>query len=811
MLSSYFKIALRNLQRHPGYTAINVFGFSIGLACCLFIALYVRHELSFDRFHEKADRIYRLVVDANIGSQEIQAPLSSAPVADALFYTFPEVEHVARIFRSEFLGAEGVTVERDEHRFIESRFYYVDSTLFDVFSFELIHGEQATALTEPNTVVLTEETALKYFGVRDPLGEVLRVNDEQEYTVTGVVANVPSTSHWQFDFIASLSTLPVANEVNWFGNRFSTYFVLHEGADIRALTEKIRGFVKTNVGPELQARMGVQIEDFLAKGGRYNYVPQALTDIHLHSDLSYEIGTNSDIRYVYAFLVVAFLILAIAAFNFTNLATARSASRFREVGVRKVLGSNRNQLMAQFLMESLLLCSLAMATAVGIVWASLPSLNTWLGTSLTIPFDVLWFGLGVGAGVVVVGLLSGIYPAFYLTAFMPATVLKGVMKRGTNGQRMRSSLVVAQFTISMVLMATTGLVYQQIRYVQDQKMGFDSEHVVIVERGGTANQQSEAFKMEVERLPEVMSVSAMENIPGRVMGDDAFRTPEAAADDFQIAWVLMADSDVVETLGFSLIDGEGFSPDVNAESPRMLVNQAAAQLFDWEFPLEGQLTSPFGGENDMGRVYDIVGVVEDFHFQSLHEKIKPLVIELSNDLDMEFMAIRLQGGRINEAINSIEAVWNTFYPGEPLALNFLDQQVDNLYRADRQHGQLLSVFAGLAIFIACLGLFGLAAYMTEQRVKEVGVRKVLGASVSSIVVLFSFEFLKHVALAFLIGIPFALYAMEQWLSRFAYTVEISWTLFAVTGLVAMAIALVTISYHAIHAALTNPVDTLKYE
>ena len=812
MLSNYIKIALRNLLRHPGYASINVFGFAVGLACCLFIVLYVQYELSYDRHHEHADTIYRITLDAHVGGQEIIAPLSAPPLASSLINDFPEVEQATRIFRSMFVGDEEVAVEYKENQFIESYFFYVDSTFFDVFTYDVLQGETDDLLTEPNTVVITRSTAKKYFAGQQPIGEVLRVNNHTEFRVVAVVEDPPAASHFRFDFLASLVTLPFGQSTNWFTNPFSTYFVLNEDADLELLEAKLAAFVKAQVAPQMKDILGVSLEDFLASGGRYQYGVQPLTDIHLHSNLSYELLPNSDIRYVYTFSIIAALILLIASFNFMNLATARSANRSREVGVRKVLGSNRHQLVLQFLMESVFMCILAMSIAVSVVASLLPVFNTWLGIDIALPMQSLGFIGLLSLSVLAVAVMSGLYPAFYLTAFRPASVLKGALKTGVKSGRLRSGLVITQFMISIVLMTTTGLVYQQMQFVQNKKLGFDQEHVLILDRGATAtNQNAASFKRELENLPDVVAAAGLDNVPGKIMNDDVFKIAGSDGDDLKVLWVMHADGDIVETLDIQVTMGEAFNRDASRDSLVLILNETAESLYAWDYPIGQKLESPFVEPDAPPRVYDVAGVVEDFHFQSLHESIKPLAIELTGQTDLEYMAIRIAPGSIPDAMAAIESTWNTFYPGEPFSVIFLDEQVNQLYRTDIQHGQLLSLFAGLAIFIACLGLFGLAAYMTEQRIKEVGVRKVLGASVSSIVVLFSRDFLKRVLIAIFIGIPISYYAMEQWLDRFAYRTDISWEVFVIPGALALLITLGTISYHAIRAAFLNPVDTLKYE
>ena len=808
MLKNYLTIALRNLRRQSGFTAINIAGLSIGLACCILIMLFVRDELSYDRFFDDSDRIYRVAIDGRIGEQEILAPVSPAPLIAAFEESFPEVEVAARIFRSEFHGAEGVLVGYGDHRFIEKRLYYVDSTFFDVFSYTLKSGNPTTALSAPNSIVLTETTARKYFGTVEAVGQVVRIDNQFDYRVTGVVEDPPAQTHWKFDVLASLVSLPISNSTRWLGNPFSTYFLLREGHNAADLEVKLGEYVDRIVGPQLLEVFGMSMEQFSASGGRYRYYTQPLTDIHLESGLEYELGVNSDIRYVYTFIAVAFLILSIACFNFVNLSTARSARRAREVGIRKVLGSGRRQLTIQFLGEALVLCSMSMVLALSLVQGILPGFNELVGKSISVPYSQGYFLPLIAGFTLVVSLLAGVYPAIFLTSFKITHVLKGKMLTGGTSNRFRSSLVVLQFAITIALMIGTAVVFQQIGYTQTKRLGFDKEHVVVLDRGMALGQQRDAFKQELLAMPGVVSASSVDNLPGSTMGDDSFRAVDAPADQLKLTWMLYADDDVIETMGMNIVDGRDFT---QGDSAVLILNRTAVEMFGWDNPVGKQIASPFAGANMPDRIYDVVGVVEDFHFESLHEEIRPLAIELASGYVPEFLVVRVGPEDVAATLEAIETSWQEFVPREPFSYSFLDNNLETLYRTDRQTGRLIGIFAALAMLIACLGLFGLAAFMAEKRVKEVGIRKVMGASTAGIVGLFAKEFVWLVSIAFFIAAPMAYFAVNRWLESFAYRIDINASIFVATGALAMLIAFLTVSYQSMRAAQSNPVEALRRE
>lgn len=806
MLQNYVKIALRNLTKHKGYTFINVSGLAIGLASCVFIFFFVTDELSYDRFHTHADRLYRVALDAKLSETELAAPIAPAPMAMTVMEEFPEVETAARLFT---FGGER-WLRQGDRRFLEDGVVLADSTFWDVFTFPLIEGDPETALKDPQTIVLTETMADKYFGRTDIVDETLYFQDTTAFRVTGVLADLPSNSHLDFDFLVSMTTDPNANSTFWVSNNYMTYLVLHPEASPEAIHAKFPDLIEKYAGPQIQQFMGGPYEDFLAAGNYLNYRLQPVTDIHLHSDLQFEVATNSDIAYVYIFTAIGIFLLLIACINFMNLATARSANRAKEVGMRKVLGSSRRQLVQQFLSESMLLSVLAFVLAVGLVALMLPVFNDLTGKEISMAIfrnPMLWslmilFSLSVGA-------LAGSYPALFLSGFRPAAVLKGELQAGAKNSVLRNSLVVLQFSISIALIVGTIVVYNQLDYVQNQSLGFDKEHVVVVQQAGVLGGQQETFKEALRQSPKVLTAARTAQVPGGLIGQNAYHPEGAAREETRVAGFIFADMDLVETLDIAMAEGRPFSHDFSTDSSAYVINEAAVASFGWTDGVGKKIAQP-GGPNGQIVEGEVIGVMKDFHFRSLHDPIGPMVIQVGN-FPMANILVRIEGGDIAQTLGFMEQTWNEFVPNQPFFYSFLDDDFDALYRAEQQLSGIFTGFAMLAILIACLGLFGLASFMTEQRTKEIGVRKVLGASVGQIVFLLSKEFTKLVGVAFVVAAPAAYFAMDWWLQDFAYHTPLGVGTFILAGVLALFIAWLTVSYQSIKAAFANPVDSLQYE
>ena len=810
MLKNYFKISIRNLKKHKAYTFINVFGLAFGMACCIAIALFVQDELKYDRFYDNADRIYRVALDMSLQGQEIHTAYTSRPLGPTLRTDFPEVEHATRLWYDPY---GSMVVRYKDQRFPEEAVFFADSNFFDVFALPFVQGDPQTALREPYAIVLTASTALKYFGQDDPMGQVLTLREPSdrdlfEYTVTGVMADLPEQSHMAFDFLASYVTQRQSRSQSWLGFGVYTYVKLREDADADAVEAKFPALFASYGGPQIREAFDASLADFEAAGNHYRYFLQPLTDIHLHSNLEDELKPAGDARLVYLFVAIAVFVLLLACVNFVNLATARSARRTVEVGIRKTLGAQRFQIIVQFLAESTLLSLLALILAVTIVQLSAPLLSAVTGKTLTLTAaDLLRFapvllGLGLFAG-----LGAGAYPAFYMAAFRPLAVLKqhGLGRRAW----LRDVLVVFQFGIATALLACTAIVYTQMQYMLDKRLGFTPEQVVVIEGTEVMGPQGEAFRQALRALPGVVRVTNAEQVPGRHLDGAFFRLAGVPDDEVIAIEYTYASYDYVETLGLELVAGRSLSRAFATDSLAVLLNETAVQQLGLDDPLGKQLVWPDES------TYTIVGVLKDFHITSLHRQIGAVALlgpDPRNTTRPNLLAAaRLRIDDLPQTLASVEATWNRFAPQEPFVYTFLDETFAQLYEAERRTSRLITVFAGLAILIACFGLFGLAAYMAEQRTKEIGIRKVFGATVSGIVMLLSKDFTRLVLVAIVLAAPLAYLTMQNWLDTFAYRIEISWQIFLVTGSLVLVIALATVSYQAIRAALADPVKALRYE
>ncbi len=813
MLKNYLKIALRNLLKHKVYSFINILGLAIGIACCLLILLYVQDELDYDRFHQRSERIYRLAISgrARGEARALSTAQSPSPWAPAFGQDDPGVENYVR-FKTP-LSRWLISTPNTEKRFYERRFYFADPTVFEVFDYELLRGDAREALQRPNTVVLTESSAKKYFGAEDPMGKVLTADNNYEFTVTGVMRDAPQNSHLRFDFLASFATLTVPgnargdflyganlNDMTIFGlnPQVYTYLLFRSNYTPKQFEQSVPGFLQKYLGSQLQ-RLGLELTPIL----------QPLTSIHLYSHLDAEVSPNNDINTVYIFLAVSGFILLIACINFMNLATARSAKRAKEVGLRKVVGSDRKELIKQFLGESTFLALLATFIAIALLQMLLPWFNEVAGKQLSAQWSNGFFLLTLLALVLIVGLVAGSYPAFFLSAFQPAVVLKGKLKLGAAGTNLRRVLVVAQFAASIIFIIGTVVVYRQLQYVQNQNLGFDKEHVLVIPVvDPPARFQFPNFKNALQQNPGILFVSASSNVPGGAIGVGLLH-PEGIPENENMSMELMfADHDFLPTLGIAMVAGRNFSRDYSTDSTdAFIINETAAARLGWKSDAVGKILDFV----DRRRAR-VIGVMKDFHMKSLHQKIEPLAVHLafSPDPYINFV-VRLSPQDLPAKLAFVEEKWRAVYPLHPFEYSFLDDDFDNLYRAEQVRGKIFSAFAGLAIFIACLGLFGLAAFSAEQRTKEIGIRKILGAAEGQIVFLLSKEFVVLVMLANLVAWPIAYWAMHNWLQEFAYRTSLRWDVFIMGGIAALLISLVTVSFQAVKAALANPVEALRYE
>jgi len=793
MIRNYLKIAFRNLWRHRVFSFINIMGLAVGMSACFLIFLYVRFELSYDAFHSKADRIYRVVCDIKTPTETLHFSVPSWAMPKNIKTDFPEVEGLARV------SGDNVLVRKGNIKFQEENSLWADSTLFDVFDFKLLKGDPHTALKEPFSVVFTETAAKKYFGSADPVGQTLLITgDGLAAKVTGVMKDIPENSQIKGDVFLSMSTLtqklaPKLEE-QWGNFGATTFLLLKSGTSAKALTAKFPAFLEKRDGQGMkQSKMS------------YVLLLEPLRDVYLHS--TRDGSKTGNMGNVYIFSIVAVFILLIACFNFVNLTTARSAERAKEVGIRKVVGAAKSQLASQFIGESVILCMIAFLLTVGACVLLLPLFNQMAGKTISRGIFGNWNYIGIlFLSAIGIGLLAGIYPALVLSSYKPVSVLKGRFATGTKGIILRKGLVIAQFTISIALIIATIIVYTQMRYMRSQDLGFNKDQMLVVDTQNDPGK--EAFRNMVTGLPHVKAVAMSSSVPGG--GDPtAYSEIENIKGDLQIAnlELFFVDFDYIGQFGIKMVAGRSFSRDFGTDTTQsMILNEAAVKLFGYSSSQQavGKRFKQWGREGK------IIGVMKDFHFRSLQEEIKPLSMRIEPK-GCNLVIAKLAATDIPATIASIEKKWQTTIPNEPFSYFFMDEFFDKQYRGEERFGKLFLNFAILAIFISSLGLLGLASYSTIQRTKEIGVRKVIGASVANIVNLLSKDFMILIGIAFLIASPLTWYFMHRWLQDFAYRIGISWWMFVLSGLLALLIALATISFQAIKAAIANPVKSLRAE
>jgi len=797
MIKNYLKIALRTIRRHPSYSLLNISGLALGMASALLILLYVQDELSFDRYHDNSDRIYRIInLDMDDGDYEGIAKVNG-PWAQAAVEAVPEVEVATRF---TFFGQ--ALIENEAVREYQGGGFFADSVVFDIFDFEFIVGNPQTALLQPQSIVLTEEMASIYFGDGEALGQTLEVDNSSEntltgaYTVTGVIKNVPEQSHFTFRYLVSMSTYRHPDMTDWvLWNQFYTYVLLNEGTSPESAAATFASVLPQHYAED-------QIDN-------YNPAFQPLVDIHLHSNLFREIAVNGDARYVYIFSCIAFFILLIACINFINLSTAQSTKRNKEVGIRKVSGANRYVLIRQFLSESFLLSLFSIILAVGVALFFLNTFNELTGKAL-ISSQLIQgpFVLGLVGLWIVVSFLAGGYPALLLSSFKPAAILKG-RSSGTGHSMLRKGLVVFQFAISAFLIIATGIVLQQVDYMQTKKLGFNQEQLINFPiRDDALRGQADAVKQALLQHPTITHVSVSGNMPGGGDWGIPLQPEGIAQDDIPPTRILAIDEDFVETFQMEVAVGRDFSSERPAERELgYIINQEAAKQYGWDNPLEKTIAMPA-----IGRAPGpVIGVVEDFHFRSMREEIGPMVMFAPPQGWFSVYSVRVAPGQVEEALTHLETVVAGFDPEHPFTYSFFDERFGQLHAEEARMGELMKYFAFLGIVIACMGLLGLAVFIAQQRTKEIGIRKVLGASVRQVTFLLTKEFTSWVIAGFILAVPFAYLAGHQWLEGFVYQAKMSIWIFLGAGIMALLIAWLTVGVQSIRAALTDPVKALKYE
>jgi putative ABC transport system permease protein len=809
MFINYLKIAIRNFFRQKGYSLINIGGLAIGFAAFTLIMFYILNEINYDKFHKDADRIYRVAVKGRMSGDYFDVALSPPPIGPSLKADFPEIEDYTRIHQT----TQAIFFLKDDKKFYEENIKIVDSTFFSVFSFDVLVGKPETMLTEPLSVVLTESTARKYFGDEDPMGKQMQFNARLNMKVTGVVKDVPENSHFDYDMLISWSSLEKINpgtqfDQAWGSMSIHTYVKLKPNSDPAVLDEKIQFYILD----QFVGLMETSRDDLLKM--KMEFIPylQKLTDIHLHSNKMAEIGTNGDITYVYTFLAIAIFILIIAGINFMNLATAISTKRAKEVGVRKVLGAFRSQLIGQFIAESILICLISFVFSLLIVELFFPFFSQLLGRELLTSFfsnsQLLFSLFGIA---ILVGLLAGSYPAFYLSAFQPVKVLKGNVNKGRTKSGLRNFLVVLQFSISVFLLIGTGIVYQQQDYIGNKKLGFDKEHIVVIPlRGNRLIEKYANLKEEFKTLPDVKNVSAMQRPPGKIADGTAYYPEGFDQSDPWLIFNTSIDYGYIETMGMDMILGRTFSKNFASDSSAIIINKTLWKKLGWGDDVIGKKMS--SGDPRDGSVMHIIGVVDDFHFTSLHKKIEPFVFYYAPQ-EYRNLAVKLAAGDLKKSIKNLEEKWNAMESSFPFDFYYLEETYGKMYKQEEKLGETFIYFTIIAILIACLGLFGLASFSSEQRRKEIGIRKTLGASTVKLIYMLVKDFTKWVLLSNVIAWPLAYLLLDNWLQNFAYRINIlnHWWLFVSAMLISLTIAVATVLFQALKAANANPVESLKYE
>lgn len=805
MWKNHLKIAWRNLKKSKLYTAINIFGLSSGLIAFLFILIYVQDELSYDTYNPFSDRLYRVDFQGRLGDQEINSAQNAAPVGPTLQETYPEVEGFMR-FRSH--GSFLVKYQNRHHK--EDRITFVDSTFFTLFNIPLIKGEVEDVLKAPNSVVLTQAMAQKYFGIEDPIGKQLILDNEDAFEVTGVMEEIPHNTHFQFDFLLSMSTIEESQNQQWGSFNFIVYLLLQKGTDKAAFQDKIQDVLVENFGKEIEQYVGLSWEEFIAAGNQGQYKLTAVNEIHLHSDREGELGANGDIAYVWIFSIIGLFILFIACINFMNLSTASASTRAKEVGVRKVVGAARSSLIQQFLSESLLISLLSGGLALAGIWFLLPYFNELSGKDIpglmirNTEFMVLAALISI-----LVGILAGSYPAFFLSAYQPIKVLKGQMEGGRNKSWLRSGLIVFQFLITTSLIIGALVVYRQLEFVQNKKLGFDKDQVLVVNDAYALGDNIGAFKERLLQNPavEIASVTGYLPVPSYRNTTSFFKGNSPVPENAILLNNWYIDHDYIPTFEMEIVEGRAFSTSFPSDSSGVIINEKAAEFWQGENPV-GKTVSQYDNQDQLV-THTIVGVIQNFHYESLRSRIQPLALFLGDSKGA--VSMRVQTDDMAGFIGFLEKGWNDMAPGQPFDYSFLDERFDQMYRAEQRVGRIISTFTILAIFIACIGLFGLATFAAQQRTKEIGIRKVLGASLSGLVGLLTKDFLGLVLISLVIAIPIAWYGMNKWLQNFAYSTKLDWWVFAVAGLSAILIAFMTVSFQSLRAALANPVKSLRSE
>jgi putative ABC transport system permease protein len=815
MLKNYLKIAFRSLLKQKVYSAINILGLSVGIASCLLIVLYVTNQLSYDQFHAKKDLIYKMALERKYPNHSTNYAIIPHSFADVIVQDFPEVASTVRMggpFND--VQVRYTTPKNEIVEFEEDFIMAADSNVFNVFSIKLLKGEPNKMLNNINQIVVTESAAKRYFGNDEPVGKVLRMFG-QDFNVSGVCQDIPDNSHFKFDLLTKWDEQFFGGRaVNFTSFSAHTYIEMKPGTNAKDLEAKFPAMVNKYAAAQIERELGKSWADYQKEGNGYRYFLQPLTEIHLDpTNIEAKMKPGGNRLYVYFLIAIAVLIIVIACINFMNLATARSAERAREVGVRKTMGSLRAQLISQFLTESVILALLSTVVAVGIVTAVLPAFNNLIQGTLQISYDGVLI-IGLLAVALIVGLLAGSYPAFALSGFNPVVIMKGNFTGNSKGAWLRNGLVVFQFFISIVLIIGTLVVANQMEYMQNKSLGYNADQVLVVQRAFGLQQQRQAFIDEIEKMPGVERASNAFSLLGQQRDFfGAFYLPEGSTEVLTVKTMVIDDT-FAETIGFEFAEGKGFAQDV-MDSLSLLLNETAIKTMGIHDPIGKTVSLVQRTPNGTVNIpFKIIGVVKDFNFQTLRDPVTPLAIRNTESFGGgggQYIYVRVKGDKLTETVASVEKQWKTMVPDQPFKYQFLDENLNAQYASEKTAGEIFGIFSGLAIFIACVGLFGLAAYTANSRTKEIGIRKVMGASVANVVMLLSRDFAKLILFAFILAVPLSWYIMDNWLNGFAYHVELGIEVFLFAGITTLVIAWLTVSYQSIRAAIVNPVKSLRSE
>jgi putative ABC transport system permease protein len=807
---SFLKIFFRNVLRNKTFTFLNIIGLAIGMASFILIMLWVTDELSYDKFNINADRIFRINFYSRISGRESNSPYCPAPLASTLLQDYPEVEKTVRL-----RNYGKVIVKYDNISYTEYDISYADSTIFDVFTIPVINGNPETALTAPNTVAISESTAKKYFGNEDPVGKVLKFDNTNDYRVTTVFRDLPEASHFHLKLIASLYSFNEYKDALWLNNNFFTYVLLKKNSDPVVFGQKMPELISRYVAPQAVKALGASWESILEKGILLRFSIQKLTDIHLDPDVYSGFGPGGDIRYVYIFILVAIFLILLACINFINLSTAKSATRLKDVGIRKLFGVQRPVLSFHFLLESVFTVIAAYILAMVFTEVSLPYFNILTEKKLSINyFDIKFLG-EVAVLILVISLLAGSYPALYLSSFKPISVLKGDMVTGRRKTVFRSILVISQFAISLILLSSVMILKRQMNYIQEKNLGYDKENLLIINNCNLLDKNRLNFKSQIKGNPQIVSITQSGNLPspsdrnqGSIWRDGIISNDPILFTHFYI------DSGYLKTFGIKVVEGRGFSGQYSTDSSSVIINQTAVKKLGWKEPIGKKIGTLLTSENKSGKLipdtYTIIGIVEDFSFSSLHMPVEALAMYLKRSDDMIICRTR-KDTDIPELLSFLKSKWTENAPGQPFEYDFIDECLHRQYKGEIRLGWILGIFTGLAFFVSCLGLFGLALFTAEQKKKEIGLRRVNGSSITQIVWSLAVDFAKLILIAAVIACPVSYFLMSRWLENFAYRISIPLWIFAATTLLSFFLAIVTIIYQSYRAATANPVNTLRSE